>query len=184
MIGPHLLVQSSRLIITRTKRAMPKCPPENLGFGKVLTDHMLKIKWSNANGWHAPEITPAAPIPLHPFSHVFHYAQEVRLFFHAHYLSWCTLAQDHRLPPRVSKAAHLVVVISTIHVLSASSPLLPSLSRTMTHTRCVRSVVFHIHTQGMNLTVCMYVSLPNISLCVSFIISCSDSQTNFSATRE
>ena len=58
---------------------MPKCPPENLGFGKVLTDHMLKIKWSNAHGWHAPEITPAAPIPLHPFSHVFHYAQEVRI---------------------------------------------------------------------------------------------------------
>ena len=57
---------------------MPICPPENLGFGKVLTDHMLKIKWSNAHGWHAPEITPAAPIPLHPFSHVFHYAQEVR----------------------------------------------------------------------------------------------------------
>ena len=65
-------------MIKKTTRAMPKCPPENLGFGKVLTDHMLKIKWSKAHGWHAPEITPAAPIPLHPFSHVFHYAQEVR----------------------------------------------------------------------------------------------------------
>lgn len=70
--------QASRLVITRTKRAMPKCAPENLGFGKVITDHMLKVKWTNTHGWHAPEITPAAPIPLHPFSHVFHYAQEVR----------------------------------------------------------------------------------------------------------
>lgn len=75
-------LQASRLIIKKTTRAMPKCPPENLGFGKVLTDHMLKIKWSKAHGWHAPEITPAAPIPLHPFSHVFHYAQEVGWHLH------------------------------------------------------------------------------------------------------
>ena len=64
-------------MITKTKRSMPKCADENLGFGKVLTDHMLKVKWSHTHGWHTPEITPAAPIPLHPFSHVFHYAQEV-----------------------------------------------------------------------------------------------------------
>lgn len=45
---------------------------------QVITDHMLKVQWTAAQGWGAPEICPAGPVGLHPFSHVFHYAIEVR----------------------------------------------------------------------------------------------------------
>eukprot|EP00854_Cymbomonas_tetramitiformis_P013144 gene13144-15519_t len=43
---------------------------------QVISDHMLMIQWSAAEGWNAPEIVPSGPIGLHPFSHVFHYAIE------------------------------------------------------------------------------------------------------------
>lgn len=39
---------------------------------------MLKVTWTTSHGWSAPEIVPSGPIGLHPFSHVFHYAIEVR----------------------------------------------------------------------------------------------------------
>lgn len=69
-------IEASALKINRTTRPLPKCEPEELGFGKVISDHMLMVQWSAAAGWAAPEIVPSGPIGLHPFSHVFHYAIE------------------------------------------------------------------------------------------------------------
>lgn len=69
-------IQADKLIITKTTRPLPKCPPEDLGFGKVISDHMLRVKWSATDGWAAPEIMASGPIGLHPFAHVFHYAIE------------------------------------------------------------------------------------------------------------
>ena len=37
---------------------------------------MLKIEWRNGLGWSNPQIIPSGPIALHPFAHVFHYANE------------------------------------------------------------------------------------------------------------
>lgn len=47
------------------------------GFGRVFTDHMAVIDWSEGEGWHDPRIAPRAPLTLDPASAVLHYAQEI-----------------------------------------------------------------------------------------------------------
>jgi branched-chain amino acid aminotransferase len=47
------------------------------GFGRVFTDHMVTIRYSEAQGWHEAEIKPRGPIALDPASAVLHYAQEI-----------------------------------------------------------------------------------------------------------
>ena len=48
----------------------PKPAVKDLVFGKLFTDHMLRIKWSSAKGWDAPQITPLAPLAIHPAAKV------------------------------------------------------------------------------------------------------------------
>ena len=47
------------------------------GFGRVFTDHMAVIRWSDAEGWHGAEIAPRAPLTFDPATAVLHYAQEI-----------------------------------------------------------------------------------------------------------
>ena len=47
------------------------------GFGKVFTDHMVSIEWSEGRGWHDAMIGPRGPLSLDPASAVLHYAQEI-----------------------------------------------------------------------------------------------------------
>ncbi len=47
------------------------------GFGKLFSDHMVSIDWSEADGWHNATVGPLSAIPLHPAASVLHYAQEI-----------------------------------------------------------------------------------------------------------
>jgi branched-chain amino acid aminotransferase len=47
------------------------------GFGKVFSDHMITILWSEDRGWHSPTVGPRGPLSLDPAAAVFHYAQEI-----------------------------------------------------------------------------------------------------------
>ncbi|PLK27884.1 branched-chain amino acid aminotransferase [Novosphingobium sp. TH158] len=47
------------------------------GFGRLFSDHMVSIDWSEDLGWHNATVGPLAPIPLHPAASVLHYAQEI-----------------------------------------------------------------------------------------------------------
>ena len=47
------------------------------GFGRVFTDHMVTIRYSETRGWHEAEIGPRGPIALDPAAAVLHYAQEI-----------------------------------------------------------------------------------------------------------
>ncbi|MBE2990844.1 branched-chain amino acid aminotransferase [Sphingomonas sp. CFBP 13603] len=47
------------------------------GFGRVFTDHMAMIRYSDAEGWHDARITARAPLTIDPASSVLHYAQEI-----------------------------------------------------------------------------------------------------------
>ena len=47
------------------------------GFGRVFTDHMAVIRWSEAEGWHDAHIAARAPLVMDPASSVLHYAQEI-----------------------------------------------------------------------------------------------------------
>ena len=52
-------------------------PPENqLGFGKVFSDHMFIMDYENGQ-WRDARIVPFGYIPLHPASTVLHYGAEV-----------------------------------------------------------------------------------------------------------
>ena len=47
------------------------------GFGRVFTDHMALIRYTEGKGWHDPKITARKPLTLDPAVAVLHYAQEV-----------------------------------------------------------------------------------------------------------
>lgn len=47
------------------------------GFGRVFTDHMATLRWSDAKGWHDGQIRARAPLTLDPATAVLHYAQEI-----------------------------------------------------------------------------------------------------------
>jgi branched-chain amino acid aminotransferase len=47
------------------------------GFGKVFSDHMVTITWSEGRGWHSATLGPRQPITLDPAAAVLHYAQEI-----------------------------------------------------------------------------------------------------------
>ncbi len=60
---------------TTTPKTMP--PEDKLGFGKVFTDHMLLVDWSEERGWYDARIEPFGRISLHPASTVLHYGAEI-----------------------------------------------------------------------------------------------------------
>jgi len=49
----------------------------NPGFGRVFSDHMVTIHYSDADGWHDAKIEPRGTIPMDPAAAVLHYAQEI-----------------------------------------------------------------------------------------------------------
>jgi len=50
---------------------------ENPGFGRVFTDHMVTIRYNEAEGWHDARVEPRAPFMMDASSAVLHYAQEI-----------------------------------------------------------------------------------------------------------
>lgn len=64
-----------KIMKTENPGIMP--PEDQLGFGKVFTDHMLVVDWNETLGWHDARIVPFGNISLHPASTVLHYGAEV-----------------------------------------------------------------------------------------------------------
>ncbi|MFI5793462.1 branched-chain amino acid aminotransferase [Streptomyces sp. NPDC051677] len=46
-------------------------------FGRVFTDHMVTIRYSEEWGWYDGKVCPQGELPVHPGSLVLHYAQEI-----------------------------------------------------------------------------------------------------------
>ena len=60
------------------KTATPKAKPEGaLGFGKIFTDHMFIMNYTEGKGWHDARIVPFQNLSFSPASMVFHYGQEM-----------------------------------------------------------------------------------------------------------
>jgi len=51
--------------------------PDELGFGRIFTDHLFEMDYSPAKGWHNPVIKPVEELPLHPATMFIHYGQAV-----------------------------------------------------------------------------------------------------------
>jgi len=47
------------------------------GFGRVFTDHMALVRWSEEKGWHDAQVTSRKPFTFDPATAVLHYAQEI-----------------------------------------------------------------------------------------------------------
>src|SRR5215475_4524905 len=47
------------------------------GFGRVFTDHMVTIRYSEGHGWHDAKLTARQPILMDPAAAVLHYSQEI-----------------------------------------------------------------------------------------------------------
>ncbi|WP_309093170.1 branched-chain amino acid aminotransferase [Phenylobacterium sp.] len=71
------------LLIPRRPHASPTPPHaraallEDPGFGKVFTDHMVTVRWTEGKGWHDAQVCPREPFQLDPAAAVLHYAQEI-----------------------------------------------------------------------------------------------------------
>jgi len=66
------------LDIKITKNNPPRPKPDGpLGFGRIFTDHMFLMDYTQGKGWHDPRIVPYADLVLSPSCMVFHYGQEV-----------------------------------------------------------------------------------------------------------
>ena len=66
------------LDIKIVKTDKPKAKPQGpLGFGKIFTDHMFVMNYTEGKGWHDPRIVPFGDISLSPAAMVLHYGQEM-----------------------------------------------------------------------------------------------------------
>lgn len=48
-----------------------------LGFGKILTDHMFMMKYTDEKGWHGEGVKNYGPLVLDPAACALHYSQEI-----------------------------------------------------------------------------------------------------------
>ena len=68
------------LDIKIVKTATPKEKPvkgQKLGFGKIFTDHMFVMNYTEGKGWHDARVVPFENISLSPAAMVYHYGQEM-----------------------------------------------------------------------------------------------------------
>jgi branched-chain amino acid aminotransferase len=75
--------QPSSVEFVRQPHPAPTAPQQRTailrdpGFGRVFTDHMVVIRYTEGKGWHDARITARAPIPMDPATAVLHYSQEI-----------------------------------------------------------------------------------------------------------
>jgi len=62
------------------------------GFGRVFTDHMVTIRWTQERGWHDAQVRAREPISLDPAAAVLHYGQEIFEGLKAYTLSDSSIA--------------------------------------------------------------------------------------------
>lgn len=65
-----------KVIRTTTPKTKPR-EDEPLGFGRIFTDHMFIMNYTEGKGWHDARIVPFQNISLSPAAMVYHYGQEM-----------------------------------------------------------------------------------------------------------
>ncbi len=67
---------STAISVQRTAHPRPHPKDDELGFGKIFTDHMFLAEWDEGKGWHDARVVPYGPIALDPAACCLHYGQE------------------------------------------------------------------------------------------------------------
>ena len=70
-------MKAATIEVTLSSNKKQKPNPNELSFGKVFTDHMFMMDYTEGVGWHEPRVIPYQPITLDPASMIFHYGQTV-----------------------------------------------------------------------------------------------------------
>ncbi len=74
----RLLIWKNKLFAYNdVKQKKEKPQDDQLVFGKIFTDHMFVMDYSEPLGWHNASIVPYQPLQIEPSAMVFHYAQSV-----------------------------------------------------------------------------------------------------------
>lgn len=63
--------------IVKNQSPAEKPDSSTLGFGRIFTDHMFAMDYTDGEGWHDARIVPFGKIELHPASTVLHYGSEI-----------------------------------------------------------------------------------------------------------
>lgn len=63
--------------IVKNQSPAEKPDSSTLGFGRIFTDHMFVMDYTDGEGWHDARIVPFGKIELHPASTVLHYGSEI-----------------------------------------------------------------------------------------------------------
>ena len=87
--SPAFSIERNGQPVAAAERAKLLADP---GFGRVFSDHMAIVRYSEAKGWHDARITARSPISLDPAAAVLHYAQEIFEGLKAYRLADGTLA--------------------------------------------------------------------------------------------
>ena len=66
----QIFSEDLKLNLVGTSQLKSKPAVKDLGFGKHFTDHMLRIKWSEKNGWGTPLICQLRNFDMHPAAKV------------------------------------------------------------------------------------------------------------------
>jgi len=71
-------LDASKLTVTKTSnhRPVPELDSKEVWSFKACTDHMVKVKWTDDQGWHTPEIVPYGPLEMMPTASCLHYATQ------------------------------------------------------------------------------------------------------------
>ncbi len=70
-------MENMEIKVTRTTTPKEKPDMHNLGFGRIFTDHMFIMRYTEGKGWHDASIEPYRKLELEPSAMVFHYGQEM-----------------------------------------------------------------------------------------------------------
>ncbi len=66
---------TKKLVPSDQRKAKPT-DDSKLGFGRIFSDHMFCMNYTEDKGWHDPRIVPYGPFELDPAALVLHYGQE------------------------------------------------------------------------------------------------------------
>jgi branched-chain amino acid aminotransferase len=67
---------ASDIVVNKSSKPVTLPPPEDLVFGKILTNHMFEVKWTAKDGWGTPTIVETHELSMSPAASVLHYAIE------------------------------------------------------------------------------------------------------------
>jgi len=103
------------LTVTKVDKVGVLPTDDQLGFGKIFTDHMFVMDYETGKGWHSPRIVPYGESPFLPATIVFHYGQaifegmkafrtsenKIAVFRTKHYLNRFNRSADFLCIPRI-----------------------------------------------------------------------------------